>query len=145
MLWCERDREFHSALYRACGLPCHLEAIHAALDKSERYLVDPLLLTLGMRCARAEHQATLEAFEVRNARLAAKLTREHILGALGMFCGYMDSHPAAVECRRQPRPHAKGSAGSKIRVASSVTCARPWMTGSTASEGRPARGWAARV
>ncbi len=37
--------------------------------------------------------------------------------------------------RRQARPHANGSAGSKTRVASSVTCARPWISGSTAFAG----------
>ena len=36
---------------------------------------------------------------------------------------------------RQASPHAKASAGSKTSVASSVTCARPWIIGSTASAG----------
>jgi DNA-binding GntR family transcriptional regulator len=104
VLWGERNREFHSALYRECGLPYHLAAIHAALDKTERYLVDQLVLTSGMRRARAEHQAILEAFEARDARLAARLTREHILGALRLFCDYMDSHSAAPAGRVSPSP-----------------------------------------
>ena len=105
VLWGERNREFHSALYRECGMPYHLEAIHAALDKTERYLVDQLVLTSGMRRARAEHQAILEAFEARDAPRAARLTREHILGALALFCDYMDSHPtpAAGSVSRSPR------------------------------------------
>jgi DNA-binding GntR family transcriptional regulator len=111
VLWGERNREFHSALYRECGMPYHLEAIHAALDKTERYLVDQLVLTSGMRRARAEHQAILEAFEARDARLAARLTREHILGALSLFCDYMDSHPAAAEGRVSPGPTRTGPPG----------------------------------
>jgi DNA-binding GntR family transcriptional regulator len=111
VLWGERNREFHAALYRDCGLPYHLQAVHAALDKTERYLVDQLVLTSGMRRARAEHLAILQAFEARDARLAAKLTREHILGALRLFCDYMDSHPApegAAHRPFSPAPMQKG-------------------------------------
>ena len=39
------------------------------------------------------------------------------------------------DLNRQARPHANESAGSKTRVASSVTNARPWMNGSTAFAG----------
>ena len=113
VLWGERNREFHSALYRECGMPYHLEAIHAALDKTERYLVDQLVLTSGMRRARAEHLAILEAFEARDARLAARLTREHILGALGLFCEYMDTHPEAAERRISPTPTRKDPPGRR--------------------------------
>jgi len=113
VLWGERNREFHSALYRECGMPYHLEAIHAALDKTERYLVDQLVLTSGMRRARAEHQAILEAFEARDARRAARLTREHILGALSLFCEYMDSHVAAGEGAFSPSPTRKGPPGRR--------------------------------
>lgn len=113
VLWGERNREFHSALYRDCGLPYHLEAIHTALDKTERYLVDQLVLTSGMRRARAEHLAILEAFEARDARLAAKLTRDHILGALSLFCEYMDSHPAVAEGRVTLSPKRRGPPGRR--------------------------------
>lgn len=101
ILWGERNRQFHAALYADCGLPYHLEAAHAALDKTERYLVDQLVLTTGMRRARAEHQAILAAFEARDAKLAVKLTREHILGALGLFCDYMNSHAEPAQAVRQ--------------------------------------------
>jgi DNA-binding GntR family transcriptional regulator len=113
VLWGERNREFHSALYRECGMPYHLEAIHAALDKTERYLVDQLVLTSGMHRARAEHKAILEAFEARDARLATKLTREHILGALGLFCDYMDSHPAAADDGVSPGPRRMDRRGRR--------------------------------
>ena len=94
-------------------MPYHLEAIHAALDKTERYLVDQLVLTSGMRRARAEHLAILEAFEARDARRAARLTREHILGALSLFCGYMDSHTEPIEGRVSPVPTRKGPPGRR--------------------------------
>jgi DNA-binding GntR family transcriptional regulator len=107
--WGERNREFHYTLYQECGMPYHLEAIHAALDKTERYLVDQLVLTAGMRRARAEHKAILEAFEAGDSRLAATLTREHILGAFRLFCDYMDAHPGRQRAARSgvskiPRP-----------------------------------------
>ena len=119
--WGERNRAFHSALYVECGLPYHLEVVHAALDKTERYLVDQLVLTSGMRRARAEHQAILAAFEARDAKLAVKLTREHILGALATFCDYMDTHAAPQRtaperpARRgvSPGPKQKGQPGRK--------------------------------
>jgi len=116
VLWGERNREFHYALYRECGLPYHLEAIHAALDKTERYLVDQLVLTSGMRRARAEHQAILEAFVARDSHLAARLTREHILGAFRLFRDYMDTHPG-VERAAVPgvsrAPTRRGRTGRK--------------------------------
>jgi DNA-binding GntR family transcriptional regulator len=111
VLWGERNREFHAALYADCGLPYHLEAVHAALDKTERYLVDQLVLTSGMRRARAEHKAILAAFEARDASLAERLTREHILGALSLFCEYMDSRAVpqrAVRGRVNPDPTRTG-------------------------------------
>ena len=43
------------------------------------------------------------------------------------------------------KPHAKSSAGSKMTVASSVTCARPCICGSTAFAGTPGSGVAARA
>lgn len=116
VLWGERNREFHAALYADCGLPYHLEAVHAALDKTERYLVDQLVLTSGMRRARSEHKAILAAFEARDPLLAEKLTREHILGALGLFCEYMDSHGAPeqpVRRRVSPDPTQKGLPGRR--------------------------------
>ncbi len=118
VLWGERNREFHSALYADCGLPYHLEVVHAALDKTERYLVDQLVLTSGMRRARAEHKAILMAFEARDAKLAARLTREHILGALGLFCDYMDAHAAPERAAR------RGSAPVRTPSRSAATPSR---------------------
>ena len=117
VLWGERNREFHSALYRECGLPYHLEATQAALDKTERYLVDQLVLTSGMRRARAEHKAILDAFVARDAELAARLTREHILGAFRLFRDYMDAHPA--------REHAPPQGVSRVPRQSGPRGRRP--------------------
>jgi DNA-binding GntR family transcriptional regulator len=116
VLWGERNREFHYALYRECGMPYHLEAIHAALDKTERYLVDQLVLTSGMRRARAEHKAILVAFEARDPRLAARLTREHILGAFRLFRNYIDAHPGvqrAADRSVSRAPTQRGRSGRK--------------------------------
>jgi DNA-binding GntR family transcriptional regulator len=119
VLWGERNREFHYALYRECGLPYHLEAIHAALDKTERYLVDQLVLTSGMRRARAEHKAILEAFEARDARLAARLTREHILGAFRLFRDYIDAHPEVAQSDSPAVSRVPRQTGPRDRTAAS--------------------------
>lgn len=87
--WGELNRDFHCALYEQAGLPYHLQAVVAALDKTERYLVDQLQLTDGRAQARAEHLAILEACVAGDAKVAAKLTRQHILGACERFSAYM--------------------------------------------------------
>lgn len=126
VLWNDLNREFHYALYEESGLPYHLEAIHAALDKTERYLVDQLTLTAGMSRARQEHKAILEACIARDAKLAARLTREHILGACQRYLEYLDAQAErATPPPAQRKPQAKGSAGSKTRAASRTTNARP--------------------
>lgn len=89
--WGELNRDFHSILYAEAAMPYHLSAVIAALDKTERYLVDQLQLTDGRSQARAEHQAILDACVAGEAKAAAKLTRQHILGACKRFCDYMDA------------------------------------------------------
>ena len=121
VLYGERNREFHYTLYKECALPYHLAAIQAALDRTERYLVDQLVLTSGMRRARSEHLAILEAFEARDARLAARLTRAHILGACQRFGEYMDAHPEAG--------HSPLGAGVPTREATGESAAVPSRTG----------------
>lgn len=90
----ELNRDFHCALYAAAGLPLHLQAAVAALDRTERYLVDQLQLTDGRAQARAEHLAILEACVAGDARAAARLTRQHILGACERFSAHVQARQA---------------------------------------------------
>lgn len=85
MHWGDLNRDFHERLYQDARMPYHLKAVRNALDKTERYLIEQLQITDGMRQARAEHQAILDAVAERDARAAARLTRQHILGALDSF------------------------------------------------------------
>lgn len=93
--WGELNRDFHCALYAQAQLPYHLQAVVAALDRTERYLVDQLQLTDGRAQARAEHLAILEACVAGDAKAAAKLTRQHILGACERFSAYMQAQEDA--------------------------------------------------
>lgn len=88
--WGARNREFHYALYQESAMPYHLDAIQAALDKTERYLVDQLTLTNWMDRARSEHHAILAACVAGDARSAASLLRAHILGASASYGKLMD-------------------------------------------------------
>lgn len=101
--WNDLNREFHYTLYQESGQPYHLAAIHSALDKTERYLIEQLTLTDGMQRARAEHKAIFEACAARDARLASRLTREHILGACERYGQYLDAHPGAGRRERGKR------------------------------------------
>lgn len=92
--WGELNRDFHRALYAEAGMPHHLQAAVAALDRTERYLVDQLQLTDGRAQARAEHLAILDACAAGDARAAARLTRQHILGACERFSAYMQAQEA---------------------------------------------------
>ncbi|MCH7344294.1 GntR family transcriptional regulator [Pelomonas sp. CA6] len=104
MRWGDLNRDFHEALYRDAQMPYHLQAVRSALDKTERYLIDQLRLTDGMAQARAEHKALLDAVIARDARLAARLTREHILGALQSFVDVTEAPPAPQPAAaRRPR------------------------------------------
>lgn len=87
--WGDLNRDFHCALYQEAQMPYHLQAVVHALDKTERYLVDQLRLTDGRQQARAEHIAILEACVAGDARAAAELTRQHILGACERYSDYM--------------------------------------------------------
>ncbi|MBA4215988.1 MAG: GntR family transcriptional regulator [Proteobacteria bacterium] len=101
--WGELNRDFHCALYAAAGLPHHLQAAVAALDRTERYLVDQLQMTDGRAQARAEHQAILEACVAGDAKAAARLTRQHILGACERFSRHLTAHEAPPAAAGKPR------------------------------------------
>ena len=88
--WGELNRQFHYSLYAEAGRPYYLQTINAALNRVERYLRAQLVLTDGMARARREHQGILEACIARDADEAARLTREHILGASVSLIGFLE-------------------------------------------------------
>ena len=97
--WGDLNRDFHYTLYQESNMPYHVEAVYNALEKTERYLVDQLRMAHSMTRARAEHKAILEACIARDAKTAARLTREHILGAYERFAEYLDKHPETSKTR----------------------------------------------
>lgn len=88
--WGELNRSFHYSLYEPAARPYYLQTIRAALDRVDRYLRAQLVLTDGMARARREHQGILEACIARDADEAARLTREHILGASVSLIGFLE-------------------------------------------------------
>ncbi len=88
--WGELNRSFHYSLYEPAARPYYLQTISAALDRVDRYLRAQLVLTDGMARARREHQGILEACIARDADEAARLTREHILGASVSLIGFLE-------------------------------------------------------
>jgi DNA-binding GntR family transcriptional regulator len=81
MEWGDLNRSFHAALYSASDLPYHMEIIHNAMDRIDRYLRAQLVLSDGMNRANHEHTGILEACEQRQADKASELTMQHIEGA----------------------------------------------------------------
>lgn len=79
--WPQLNRLFHTALYKSCDRPYHLQVVSKSIDKVARYLRAQLVLTDGIARARREHDGILQAALARDADRAAELTRAHILGA----------------------------------------------------------------
>ncbi|CAM3651798.1 GntR family transcriptional regulator [Parendozoicomonas haliclonae] len=87
-LWGERNRLFHETLYKDAGRPFHLKVIDESIDRIDAYLRAQLLLTNGMGRAEKEHLAILEACVNQDGKLAAELTRQHILGSYHSLMEY---------------------------------------------------------
>lgn len=79
--WGDINRQFHAALYADSGRPYYLSVVNATSDRVERYTRAQLDLTHGKERARADHQAIMDACVRRDAKGAARLTRDHILNA----------------------------------------------------------------
>jgi DNA-binding GntR family transcriptional regulator len=79
--WGELNWKFHSSLYAAAGRPRSLALIEKVNINLSRYMAIQLLLTHGTAQAVDEHRAILDACGARDADRAARLLRNHILGA----------------------------------------------------------------
>lgn len=93
MEWGDLNRSLHGTLYAASGLSYHMEIIHNAMDRIDRYLRAQLVLSNGMERANREHGGILEACERGDADLAARLTLEHIEGAKQSLLSHIDGAP----------------------------------------------------
>ncbi|WP_085905808.1 GntR family transcriptional regulator [Kiloniella majae] len=87
--WGEWNRLFHETLYRDAERPYHLKLVGEAIDRVDSYLRAQLVLTNGMEVAIREHHGILEACLQRDGVLAAKRTREHILGSYRVLIDYL--------------------------------------------------------
>ncbi|MDN3721393.1 FCD domain-containing protein [Roseibium salinum] len=81
MTWGDLNRDFHETLYSSSTLKFFMEIADNAIDRVERQIRAQLVMSNGMERAGREHFAILEACEKGDADLAARLTRDHILGA----------------------------------------------------------------
>lgn len=88
--WGDLNRNIHYTLYESAERPYHLRVIKTTLDRIERYLRAQLALTDGMERANREHLGILEACIDRDADLASKRTRDHILGASSSLIQFLE-------------------------------------------------------
>jgi DNA-binding GntR family transcriptional regulator len=79
--WGELNWQFHSALYAPAERPITMGIVQRLHQQSDRYARMQLALTHGESRASEEHRAILAAVAKRDAKRAAALMRQHILGA----------------------------------------------------------------
>jgi len=79
--WGAMNWQFHSTLYAPADRPFTMSVAQKLHQQCDRYLRMQLALTHGELRANEEHRAILAAVKKRDARRAAELLREHILGA----------------------------------------------------------------
>jgi len=79
--WGALNWRFHSTLLSAANRPLTLNVLNTLHNQSDRYMRAQLALTHGQDRAVGEHQAIAAAARAGGAELAARLLREHILGA----------------------------------------------------------------
>ncbi|AUQ60721.1 transcriptional regulator, GntR type (plasmid) [Phaeobacter inhibens] len=87
--WIDLNRRFHCSLYDSGQARNHMITISGILDRIDRYLLAQLTLTGGMTKAIEEHTQILQACTSRNAKLASRLTAEHVVGAKESLLKYL--------------------------------------------------------
>ncbi len=93
--WGDLNWRLHSTLFAAAGRPLTMRTVERLSHHADRYLRMQLALTHGESRANAEHRAIVAACRKRDARGAAKLMREHILGAGESLVGFLTEYRAA--------------------------------------------------
>ena len=101
--WGELNWQFHSTLYAPAGRAFTMGMVSKLHQQSDRYLRMQLALTHGESRARDEHRAIANAARKGDGKLAAKLMREHILGAGRALVEFLEAHRNEQSRRRAQR------------------------------------------
>jgi len=76
------NRRFHRAIYSACGNSVLIATLDSLWDRSDRYRLRLLGSPEEVTVASHEHSEIAGALRSRNAKLVARLVREHIEGSI---------------------------------------------------------------
>lgn len=79
--WGALNWQFHSTLLQAAGRPLTLNVLNTLHNQSDRYMRMQLALTHGEDTAIGEHRAIAAEAKAGDAERAARLLREHVVGA----------------------------------------------------------------
>jgi DNA-binding GntR family transcriptional regulator len=101
--WGELNWQFHSTLYAPAGRAFTMGMVSKLHQQSDRYLRMQLALTHGESRARDEHRAIANAAKKGDVKLAAKLMREHILGAGRALVEFLEEHRNEQSRKRAQR------------------------------------------
>jgi DNA-binding GntR family transcriptional regulator len=88
----ELNWQFHSTLYAPAARAFTMGMVAKLHHQSDRYLRMQLALTHGETRAKDEHRGIATAAKQADVRLAAKLMREHILGAGRSLLTFLEGH-----------------------------------------------------
>jgi DNA-binding GntR family transcriptional regulator len=99
--WGELNWQFHSTLYAPAGRAFTMSMVSKLHQQSDRYLRMQLALTHGESRARDEHRAIANAARKGDVKLAAKLMREHILGAGRALVEFLEDHRNEQQSRKR--------------------------------------------
>ena len=91
-VWGALNWQFHSTLYAPSQRQFTLAILGKLHQHSDRYLRMQLALTHGETRAKEEHRAIAAAAKKGDSALAARLMREHILGAGRSLVSFLEKH-----------------------------------------------------
>ena len=104
--WGELNWQFHSTLYAPSNRQFTLTLLAKLHQHSDRYLRMQLALTHGERRARDEHRAIAAAVRKSDAPLAARLMRNHIVGAGRSLVAFLENQRAERVATTKGRSHS---------------------------------------
>jgi len=93
-VWGALNWQFHSTLYAPADRGLTMSIVDKLHQHSDRYLRMQLALTHGENRARHEHRAIAAAVKKRDGTKAARLLRDHILGAGRVLVGFLEKERA---------------------------------------------------
>lgn len=93
-VWGALNWQFHSTLYAPADRGLTMSIVDKLHQHSDRYLRMQLALTHGESRARHEHRAIAAAVKKRDGAKAARLLRDHILGAGRVLVSFLEKERA---------------------------------------------------